>query len=97
MYTDDWGAYRNLQRDLPNRVARHRVVVHSENFVDPATGIHTQEAESEEEGTMTSRPTLMIEYSDITQRHLGSSAAPKRGWTGMRSFGGLRYMEFEWK
>lgn len=46
MYTDDWGAYRNLQRHLPNRVARHRVVVHSENFVDPATGIHTQEAES---------------------------------------------------
>ena len=37
------------------------------------------------------------EYSDITQRHLGSSAAPKRGWTGMRSFRGLRYMDFEWK
>ena len=46
VYIDDWGAYRNLQRDLPNRVARHRVVVHSENFVDPATGFHTQEAES---------------------------------------------------
>ena len=44
--TDDWGAYENLEQHLPNHVARHRVVVHAGNFVDPATGIHTQEAES---------------------------------------------------
>ena len=31
---------------LPNHVARHRVVVHADNFVDPVTGVHTQEAES---------------------------------------------------
>nr|XP_058971974.1 uncharacterized protein LOC131798329 [Pocillopora verrucosa] len=44
--TDDWGAYENLEQHLPNHVARHRVVVHADNFVDPATGVHTQEAES---------------------------------------------------
>ena len=46
VYTDDWGAYRNLEQHLPNHVARHRVVVHADNFVDPVTGVHTQEAES---------------------------------------------------
>jgi len=46
VYTDDWGAYRNLEQHLPNHVARHRVVVHADNFADPVTGVHTQEAES---------------------------------------------------
>lgn len=46
VYTDDWGAYRNLRRHLPNHVARHGVVVHADNFVDPVSGVHTQEAES---------------------------------------------------
>ena len=46
VFTDDWGAYRNLPRHLPNQVARHQVVVHADNFVDPVTGVHTQEAES---------------------------------------------------
>lgn len=45
IHTDDWGAYRNLDRYVAN-VAVHRIVVHRNNFVDPATGIHTQEAES---------------------------------------------------
>ena len=39
VYNDDWGAYNN-------HVAHHHIVVHRNNFVDPATGIHTQEAES---------------------------------------------------
>lgn len=46
VYTDDWGAYRRLEQHLPNHVARHRVVVHAHNFVDPLTGVHTQEVES---------------------------------------------------
>lgn len=46
VYTDDWGAYRNLEQHLPNHVARHQVVVHADNFMDPVTGVHTQEAES---------------------------------------------------
>ena len=33
VYSDDWEAYRNLNR-------------HQENFVDLATGVHTEEAES---------------------------------------------------
>ena len=44
VHTDDWGAYRGLAR-LPN-VWRHKVVVHANNFVDPRTGVHTQEVES---------------------------------------------------
>lgn len=45
VHTDDWDAYHNLHRHVPN-VAVHRVVVHQDIFVDPLTGIHTQEAES---------------------------------------------------
>ena len=44
-HTDDWGAYRDLDRHAPN-VANHKVVVHVDNFVDPVTGVHTQEIES---------------------------------------------------
>ena len=46
VYTDDWGAYQGLERHLPNHVSRHRIVVHSDNFVDPTNGVHTQEVES---------------------------------------------------
>ena len=45
VHSDDWGAYRNLVHHVPN-VAVHRTVVHRANFVDPVTGIHTQEIES---------------------------------------------------
>ena len=45
MHTDDWAAYRNLQLHVAN-VAVHRAVVHRDSFVDPLTGIHTQEVES---------------------------------------------------
>lgn len=45
VHTDDWGAYRNLDRHVPN-VTVHRIVVHQNNFVDPLTGVHTQEIES---------------------------------------------------
>nr|XP_058970578.1 uncharacterized protein LOC131796979 [Pocillopora verrucosa] len=45
VHTDDWAAYRNLHRHVPN-VTVHRSVVHQDNFVDPLTGVHTQEAES---------------------------------------------------
>ena len=45
VHSDDWAAYRNLERHVPN-VRVHRTVVHRNNFVDPLTGVHTQEAES---------------------------------------------------
>lgn len=45
VHSDDWGAYRNLARYVPN-VTVHRTVVHRDHFVDPLTGIHTQEVES---------------------------------------------------
>lgn len=44
VHSDDWAAYRNLPRHVPN-VSVHRVVVHKDHFVDPRTGIHTQEVE----------------------------------------------------
>jgi transposase-like protein len=46
VHTDDWGAYDQLERYLPQHVARHRVVNHTLNFVDPVTGVHTQDIES---------------------------------------------------
>lgn len=43
--SDDWGAYTNLPVHAHN-VQTHRVVVHAANFVDPVTGVDTQEVES---------------------------------------------------
>ena len=45
VHSDDWAAYRNLPLHVPN-VSVHRIVVHQNHFVDPLTGIHTQEVES---------------------------------------------------
>lgn len=45
IHTDDWGAYRRLARRV-NNVRTHRVVVHKRHFVNPRTGVHTQEVES---------------------------------------------------
>ena len=45
VYSDDWGTYRNLERHLQHHVVQQHVAVHQDNFVDPATGVHTQEAE----------------------------------------------------
>ena len=45
VHTDDWGAYRNLVDHAAN-VGIHKVVVHADNFVDQATGVHTQDIES---------------------------------------------------
>ena len=44
MHSDDWAAYNRLI-GLQN-VRAHEVVVHAHNFVDPRTGVHTQEVES---------------------------------------------------
>ena len=44
MHTDDWGTYRNLDDYVAN-LATHKVAVHTDNFVDQATGVHTQDIE----------------------------------------------------
>ncbi|XP_068696002.1 uncharacterized protein [Montipora foliosa] len=44
VHSDDWAAYNRLI-GLQN-VRAHEVVVHAHNFVDPRTGVHTQEVES---------------------------------------------------
>ena len=45
VHTDDWAAYRNMNQHI-NIVNVHRAVVHRYHFVDPVTGVHTQEVES---------------------------------------------------
>ena len=74
VHTDDWGAYRDWPRHVPN-AQLHQVVVHADNFVDPLMGIHTQEVESawsrlkytvkKEKGVKSRRPARLPQRTNV--------------------------------
>ncbi|KCZ79174.1 hypothetical protein H312_03443, partial [Anncaliia algerae PRA339] len=43
IYTDEWPSYANINQ---NEAYLHRTVTHKYHFVDPTTGVHTQNVES---------------------------------------------------
>ena len=44
VWSDEWAAYRRVQQ--LSQVVQHETVNHSITFVDPVTGVHTQNVES---------------------------------------------------
>ncbi|KAI5151233.1 hypothetical protein ENBRE01_1989 [Enteropsectra breve] len=52
IYSDEWKAYRNLKHYF----RRHLVVNHSQNFVDPLTGAHTNTIEGQRSQVKASIP-----------------------------------------
>ena len=46
IYSDEWRAYSQVQRLRLQNVSSHATVNHSLHFVDPSTGVHTQNIES---------------------------------------------------
>ena len=45
VHSVDWAAYRHMYHHI-HSVSHYQAVVHQLHFVDPVTGIHTQEVES---------------------------------------------------
>ena len=69
MWSDQWSVYSGV--GALSNVSRHRIVNHSQNFVDPATGVHTQHIESYWDGIKTKfkrmkevQKTMMAGYLD---------------------------------
>ena len=80
VHTDDWAAYRRLNM-LPN-VAAHRVVVHARHFVDPRTGVHTQEIESSWSNLKLGQKRRKGLRKEDLQVYLDDVAAMERRWPG---------------
>lgn len=86
VHTDDWAAYRNMNQRI-NNVNVHRAVVHRYHFVDPVTGVHTQEVEScwnnlklgqkNAPRNNKGRPTVLFRRANVASMERGATSADR--------------------
>ena len=91
---ENWGAYENLEQHFPNHIAWHRDIVHADNLVDPATRVHTQEAELVWANLKAPKKTLcdILHDNDDVQVYLDDRMW--RQWQGLDNIIGIFFPVF---
>ena len=80
VHSDEWAAYNRVQQ--LRQVAHHKTVNHSLHFVDPVTGVHTQNIENRAKTKFkrlkgVQNESMLPSYLDefMWREHIGKSAS----------------------